>query len=131
MSLARTTAQTKAMLNTTCAMMIECRPSVNLSKVKNESSAIARTMSGMIIGANNSASRAGEGLARSTPNASRVPIVVASVVETSATTKEFQAAACIFGLASILPYHSVEKPPHAVGSPALLKDSTINTTMGT
>ncbi len=31
------------MLNTTCAMMMECSPSENFSSVKNESSAMAST----------------------------------------------------------------------------------------
>src|SRR5688572_32665316 len=55
---ALTTAQTKAMLNTRWARMMEYRPSVKLRKVKNDKSAMARTTSGMIIGANSKASAA-------------------------------------------------------------------------
>ena len=57
-SRARTTEQTKARLKTTWARMMVCRPMVTLSMEKNESSAIASTMSGMIIGAKISASSA-------------------------------------------------------------------------
>jgi hypothetical protein len=43
---ARTTAQTNAMLKTTWANMIECRPKGEFESVKNDSKAMARTMSG-------------------------------------------------------------------------------------
>ena len=53
------------------------------------------------------------------------------MVDTTATIIELPAADRIFGLATSLPYHSVEKPVQAVGRPLLLKESTISTRIGT
>ena len=82
------------------------------------------------MGANSNASRAGDGLARSTPRASRVPSTVAMVAEIVATITEFHAEFRILGLLASLPYHSIENPDQAVGMPARLNDSTMSTAIG-
>ncbi len=92
-SLARTTAQTKARLNTTCASTIVRSPMVTSSMEKKESSATASTMSGMIIGAKTSASSTVPRRCRiSMPMASSVPSSVAMTVEATATISVFSAA---------------------------------------
>ena len=92
---------------------------------------MASTMSGMIIGAKSRASRAGDGLARATPSASRVPSTVAMSVDHSATISEFQRrAGDLRGSPRACRTIRSETPPQAVGRPDLLSDSTISTAMG-
>ena len=93
-------------------------------RVKNDRSAIASTMSGMIIGANSSASTLGEVRRCSIPIASMVPSTVAIAVDDAATMSELRVAAMILGLAASFPYQSKENPVQAVGMPARLNDST-------
>ncbi len=130
LSRALTTAQTKAILKTTCARMIEWRPKVRLSSVKNDRSAIASTTSGMIIGANSTASAAAETGRRSTPSAREVPRTVAMRVEARATTREFRAAPRISGLWRSREYQSSDAPVHTVGRPALLKLKIMSVKIG-
>ena len=57
-------------------------------------------------------------------------MTVAMMVEKTATISVLMTARRIASLASILPYHSTEKPVQAVGRPLSLKDSAISTTIG-
>ena len=87
-------------------------------------------MSGMIIGTNTRPSSSALGRRRSRPSASSVPIALAIRVEVTATTRVLRTEDRIAWLTASLPYHSVEKPVQAVGSPLLLKLNTISTTIG-
>ena len=90
---ARTTEQTKARLNTTWLTMMVCRPMVTSSSEKKLNSAMARTMSGMIIGAKIMVSRKRPLRLRiSTPMASKVPNIAARNVDTTATNSVLSAA---------------------------------------
>ena len=103
---------------------------MNSISVKKDRSAIASTISGMIIGANSSASTAGEVRRCSMPDRQQGAEHRRDRRRDAATMSEFRVAAMILGLAASLPYQSKENPVQAVGRPARLNDSTIRTAIG-
>ncbi|MCY1247981.1 hypothetical protein D9M72_613590 [compost metagenome] len=121
-------------MNTAWLMMIECSPRPTLSRLKKLSSAIASTMSGMIIGAISKVSTTWPlwlSLRRnSMPNARNVPSTQAMKVADNATTRVLSAADRIAVLCASAAYHFSDTPPQAVGKPDLLNDSRINTRIG-
>ena len=56
--------------------------------------------------------------------------MVARMVAAPATIRLLSVACSTAELPASLPYHSVEKPVQAVGSPARLNDSTTSTAIG-
>jgi hypothetical protein len=98
-------------------------------RLKAESSAIARTMSGMIIGTKTRPSSRRE-RSRASPNASGVPMSTETSVAASATPSVATAASLISSFRTSSPYHFVEKPPHEVGRPDSLNDSPTSTAIG-
>ena len=82
---------------------------------------MARTMSGMIMGAKSSMSVTGEARRCSTPRARSVPSAVAITVDTAATMSELPAARRMSGRRASSRYQSKVKPVHTVGRPARLR----------
>ena len=126
----RTIAATKIMSNTTWAITIVCSPSVNRNRLKNDSSPIASTMSGITAGRNSTLSSTRLRTVRCSPIASNVPSTVEIAVTNPATINEFSIAASSSSLPTSSRYHRVEKPPQTVASSESLNDSTTSTAIG-
>jgi len=106
--------------------MMVCSPIGTFSSEKKLSSAMASTISGMIIGAKINASMARPLRWRiSTPMARSVPRTVDKPAEIV-----LNAACRMSALCHSTPYHLVENPVQAVGSPPSLKDKATSTEIG-